>query len=692
MPRENRKRGKKHKKPAAEPDVAEEEVSIEQPEEAEAGPSWIVQKPEHTVETDAEAPFGYLDADVKAYFRTVDVQMRQWQDGSADIEEDEKRAFFLAALTEMNEKEMQLATDPDCSIILERVVHSMDDFARRVFADRLAGSYEVLSKHRFASHVIQTLISVAGETVTRETKGKFPADSPPDLRTMTELLLDISDELIPSLSILLNDAFASHIVRALLSLLAGLPSTMPSNTQSKKSKQWKDRQGEMRNLFEAHDKIEKPVVPPSFGEKAATAIRMCRKSMSANEVRACAASKVACPGLDVLLVVEANTGLSNEPGSLMDSVTTGIVADILSGRPPPAEPSSYITTLLKDTTSSHLLETVLIHAPQPVFDALWANHLCRNGDSGKVAVHPVSNYVLARAVPRANETQLNNLGRSWWPKAVKAGRMGVVKAVVDRAAELKQGAEGLWASVKVAFGVGEDCKTEEAINCVLCLKTVEDFRATEEPEPNVQGALLLQSLLRLPDPHNSDLIEDILGLPLPSLKSLAQHPVSSRILDVLLDAESVPKKAKTRFVMAWLGHYHELVDDRIGSRVGERCWKWCDTYTKEKIARSVMDQEQALAASFYGKYFARGLNLYLLKKKPYEWRDFVTGQAHKTEVAKPVEKQESVVVKAETTSPKKKRKQEEDEIDVLFKKAKKSHKGALEGSEVVLQADIKPPP
>ena len=46
----------------------------------------------------------------------------------------------MAALSEMNGKEKQLATDPDCSIILERVAHSMDDFTRRVFADRLAGS------------------------------------------------------------------------------------------------------------------------------------------------------------------------------------------------------------------------------------------------------------------------------------------------------------------------------------------------------------------------------------------------------------------------------------------------------------------------------------------------------------------------------------------------------------------------
>lgn len=48
--------------------------------------------------------------------------------------------FFVAALTEMVGKEKQLATDPDCSLILERMTYSMDDFVRRVFVDSLIGS------------------------------------------------------------------------------------------------------------------------------------------------------------------------------------------------------------------------------------------------------------------------------------------------------------------------------------------------------------------------------------------------------------------------------------------------------------------------------------------------------------------------------------------------------------------------
>ena len=169
MPRENRKRGKKQKKKSSE--VAKNEESYgstnRDPQLAAAsqgGPSWI-----RPVESDAhhpEAPYGYVDNDVKAYFRTVDVQIRDWQENKrdedqADVDgdkdpnngeyshfyfslsantESERHLFFVAALSEMTGKERQLATDPDCSVVLERMIHSMDGFVLRVFFDSLAGS------------------------------------------------------------------------------------------------------------------------------------------------------------------------------------------------------------------------------------------------------------------------------------------------------------------------------------------------------------------------------------------------------------------------------------------------------------------------------------------------------------------------------------------------------------------------
>lgn len=175
MPRENRKRGKKHKKNSHEndeikeqPPFIEEEPHSQEPSQTE--PSWILPASKQEDDHNPEAPFGFVDVDVKAYFRTVDVQIRDWQAknddtaGEGDIDPNEssciclfsrtekltishyateKRLFFMAALNEMHGKEKQLATDPDCSVVLERISYSMDDFVRRVFVDSLAGSYVI---------------------------------------------------------------------------------------------------------------------------------------------------------------------------------------------------------------------------------------------------------------------------------------------------------------------------------------------------------------------------------------------------------------------------------------------------------------------------------------------------------------------------------------------------------------------
>lgn len=94
MPRENRKRGKRHKKAVQnEQEPADLEVyegdggyrSEDKVRGFEDGdrPSWVVRDRDPQVNT--EAPFGYVDADVKAYFRTVELQIRDWQENPAHV-------------------------------------------------------------------------------------------------------------------------------------------------------------------------------------------------------------------------------------------------------------------------------------------------------------------------------------------------------------------------------------------------------------------------------------------------------------------------------------------------------------------------------------------------------------------------------------------------------------------------------
>lgn len=126
------------------------------------------------------------DIETKAYFREIAEKISELEglgQGSGsykatvaegeeedELAEDDRPLLLRSALESLSGHEIPLAGDGDTSIILERLLYSMDDFARRVLAERFIGSYEKLAKHRAASHVVQTLLTLAGETVDREVR------------------------------------------------------------------------------------------------------------------------------------------------------------------------------------------------------------------------------------------------------------------------------------------------------------------------------------------------------------------------------------------------------------------------------------------------------------------------------------------------------------------------------------------
>lgn len=70
------------------------------------------------------------------------------------------------------------------------------------------------------------------------------------------------------------------------------------------------------------------------------------------------------------------------------------------------------------------------------------------------------------------------------------------------------------------------------------------------------------------------------------LMRIAHNATGSRVLDVLFDSSTVSFKAKRQFVTSLIGQYHSLVDDRIGSRIGDRCWAFADPYLRVRLGCS----------------------------------------------------------------------------------------------------------
>lgn len=248
-------------------------------EEEDGTPNWV-KLGDRPSKAEHEAPFGYVDAELKAYLRAgwervIELESQGYaakstltalsaassagagshgqQYPAAEEEEDDELALLLqATLKEMDGKELILSTDPDTSLIVEGILHRLPAKPLRVFVDRLAGNFATLAKHRFASHVVQACLCNLQPAVTLEhatpqhflqhsyrnnpaSNGKassaaYASDTATIvnedgiLRSATQLILDIAEELSADQNLLnglVTDAFGSHVLRSLLCVLMG---------------------------------------------------------------------------------------------------------------------------------------------------------------------------------------------------------------------------------------------------------------------------------------------------------------------------------------------------------------------------------------------------------------------------------------------------------------------------------------
>ncbi|KAG8986540.1 Nucleolar protein 9 [Tulasnella sp. 427] len=672
--KEKRQRGKKHKKPKVEESAPEEPV---------AGPSWIApQAPASAHEPDL--PFGPVDPDLKAYLRSVDLKLNEWRDTAWDVQltEDELQGenqvfpwnlFLDATVTELRGKELVLATDPECSKILERIAHVVNHAAKLGLLEALSGSYPTLVKHCFASHVCQTFLKVATEPLQEQaTRSEMPeseeGSSAPSAR---QLLAGAAKELLPISPSMLSNPFATHVLADLLLILSA-QSFADIEAIREQASEWrtsKDIRRKYHRAQQQHKASEaKETTSTSLPEEFPHIVKQfsdkISSEMSADELRRCAFDQVASPSLQALIKVDSTLGKPKRRGQLLESILPGLTSE----KTLPAETVSLFESMARDKVASHVVEVIVGHVPEATFRAIWKR--CLSPSIGDLLNDPVANFAIATAIGRLNEQEVGDVVKlrdDVWSASVAKGRTGPLKALIDRSASLGVHQDQVVEIVFKAFGLENSTNRTAIIDRVLTLRA--DDAADEPPapvdpnatpsmypnrlrrgrygpkgakasgssEPTVQGALILQSLVRLSDPYNAVVCEGIDSIDLDARMSLCKSPIASRVVDAVVDSPTVSAKAKRRLISSFIGHYHVLADDKIGSRVAENLYKAGDPFLR----------------STYGRFLLNHVNIPLLKRSPEEWK---RAQAQSV---------------TDSISAPGKRKRDKDEIDEVFQSSKR---------------------
>ncbi|GAA5824341.1 hypothetical protein JCM3770_001813 [Rhodotorula araucariae] len=699
------------------------------------------------------------DPDTKAYFKRVSEQIEEMtqaghgrretqivinEDGEEVEEEveDERPLLLRSALESLSGHEIALAGDHETSVVLEQMLYAMDDFAKRVLLDRFTGEFERLVKHRHASHVLQTLFELAGETVDRETRGNIapaPAsagEAAADLPTMTALLTSLLAELLPSITTLIYDPFASHCIRILLLVFSGVASSsVDPKSRSKKSAQFRKGQGtslgknwlsddvsftkekDAKGKGKASAAGQRFATPPQFAaalkdlyaaldalDGAAVdhaGVSLPTATIAGEGVRRAALHEVAGPVLRILVELEALQPGGWTPGGWADRILCGLVGEVAAGTEGGDAAASanqdlreeYLAGLLRHPASSPTFEMLLQLAPKPVFDALWQAFFV--GKVHRLAANAVANFVVAVGVSRLDERQLKDLvdelkgiaqeRRGEW---IDNYRTGVLRALLDCAARLSACEADVSELLLDTFGLETDEERKLVVPCVLTLNRLIHWKKLAEgatPEPTTQGSVLLQTWLRLHAPHQQVVLDSISALPFDSFLAISRSATSSRILDVLLTSPTTPPRALRTFIMSLLGQLHTIADDRIGSRVAERCFASADVYLKDKMAASLFDYQNDLQRSAYAHFFARKLELPLWGRRRDDWK---AKMAHATQEEKARLRAEEDAARPKPPAPpapaaeddagkrKKKRERKADEVDEIFATAATKTAGA----------------
>ncbi|KAH8924096.1 ARM repeat-containing protein [Atractiella rhizophila] len=679
MPREFRKRGKRKPKsgqesneyqkyrevqaPASAADIEYDEQVANEHEAEFADP----QTSGNGVEGGKQWP--QLSEDVKAYWRGIDERIRELESlaGPSQLEDEDSDASLLLrnALESLSSSdassELALATDPETSLILERLLHSMNDFSRRVLVDRFAGNYVDLSCDRYASHVLETMFAVAWNTVARESSSLL-VPRKEEVDSMTDLISLVTIEIAQDLERVAKDPFGSHVLKTLVLLLMGKVGEGKTERSKKSERFRKKHVGHIKGLGgeeEGKGKERQVQVPEEWKASGASVINKARSW--GKDLRELSFQEAGCVVVQVLVELEHDLQMFEDEGSillcLLDQSTR----------------SSYLADVLRSDGPSHVAEAIFTCCPSSLFLDVWKHDLLPS--LSRLLKHPIANYPLIQAIGCLDEQGLKEVldaldkDGGMLADMVDTKRLGCVRTLGERLAKIgyREGEKKWVAVIEKAFKGDGTWKEGELVACIMGLTRLELYRKLPmetRDRIETQGALLLQTWLILPPPSNELIIKSLLSLSPQRIIDLAQSPISSRVLDVLLESNAVPPKDKRTSIRLLIGHYHTLADSKIGSRVAENCWAVADTFMKEKIVQSLTEHTSFLHASQFGHFLAKKINIPLYLRNRQSWIEAMAA-------ADRLQKRETQVDGDEMQKDQGKKKRERDEIDVLFQEVKK---------------------
>ena len=273
-----------------------------------------------------------------------------------------------------------------------------------------------MTKHRFASHVCETLLlQAAPSVVAKEIDGQEEgAEGEVPFATMETLFLHVFHQILPHLGDLITHTFASHAVRTLILLLAGRPASSVAVLHSRKKE----------GLSSVATTPGEVAVPQSFRGAVAQVLCFVGENFSTDQLRALAVDRIASPALQIILQIEMalpkkdRRRRAKEGCLLLDRLMGTTTKDDGEGDSKgngrgddgggDDEGRSFFQNLLYDPVGSHLAESLIRDAPKKDFDVLYTRFI--RARLASLARNETAAFVVQRVLEKLSGVLLQEAG------------------------------------------------------------------------------------------------------------------------------------------------------------------------------------------------------------------------------------------------------------------------------------------
>ncbi|CAO3620810.1 unnamed protein product [Cunninghamella echinulata] len=596
------------------------------------------------------AHYGEVSEEMLGYFKNVEEKLN-----NQDFEfAEDQRLFVDNVYSEVEGNELRLSTNYSCSLILEKLLKISDGFQLRVFTDKLAGCTVELFAHRFASHVCQTLLTLAADVVDQEVAQGGPTSAGDvngengELYSMEKLILNICEDIKPVVGGLISQQFASHVVRVLLFVLSGKRIDESGEDKGKlvRSKKSAHYKSENNNKVAGSNRQSRATlrVPASFKAMFKELTRALAIETDDSGIRPLAVHRVASPVIQLLLQLQENDEDGKQAQTvLLDRILWGIITDE-NNEQKKQDREAWFQTLIRDKVGSHLMEVIVKMAPDEVYDRIHQTYL--KGKFEKFSLNPVSNFVIQHAItnvrtPQQLKSIVAELSNSF-DKLIKNGKYGVIRSLIDASVKMDSSQKEIVDALTNGLGMADVKDRKEFVNCIIRMKSLQEWNDLPDEEKknlrnfHLQGSLILQGIMKMPQEQNSVIINSFLSMNPDVTLRWCYTPMGSRAYEAIIASNEVNEKIKKKVLRNLMGNFASLAKDKFGSHIVEKCWSVATIEQKEKIAQELMKYEYDLSEHYLGKCILWTCNIDLYKRRREEWIEREEGMIRKKDMFKDI--------------------------------------------------------